>query len=225
MGGFEEGVNTTATSPFTGDVQVQLLEGSSFAPIILASLLSTSQVLGVSNLNQLLTGSFVEFDGFIDSGGNFVTSTLDVQDDENIVNNKLAFVGSVLSVTKDANGNLTQFSFFVNEEEPNPGFGVSDDSVVVVNVSPSTTAYQFSSPSTNFAQPPLPFGAAAIVPGQELIVHGTFTLPANATPQVNADKIDLKLQALQGTFSSLVAPVGSDDKTGAFKLMPCATLL
>jgi hypothetical protein len=35
----------------------------------------------------------------------------------------------------------------------------------------------------------------------------------------------LKLQTHQGNFSSVVPPVGSDDKTGAFYLSTCATLL
>jgi len=53
----------------------------------------------------------------------------------------------------------------------------------------------------------------------------TATPPAVAPPTtVAADKIDLPLQTAQGNFASSVQR-GSDDKTGAFMLTTCATLL
>jgi hypothetical protein len=92
---------------------------------------------------------------------------------------------------------------------------------VTVNVSPDTT-YHFASAPTNFAD--LPFDATSIVPGQELIVHGVFTLVTDEPTTVAANSIYLKVQTLQGKLGSLVQ-FGSDGKTGAFWLTPSMTLL
>jgi hypothetical protein len=94
-----------------------------------------------------------------------------------------------------------------------------------VNLSSSTT-YQYSSRSVNFAN--LPFGPSNITLGQEVIVHGVVT-PATASSgpgapplptTVAADKVYDKLQSIQGSFSQLVQVAG-DDKTGAFTFSPC----
>jgi hypothetical protein len=127
----------------------------------------------------------------------------------------------VLSATKDANGNVTQFQFYVSEEEPDVSSHVALDSVVTVNLTPDTT-FHISSAAANFAD--LPFGATSIVPGQELIGHGQYTAVTDQPTTVAANSIYLKLQTLQGKLSSLVE-VGSDGKTGAFWLAPSLSLL
>ena len=173
------------------------------------------------DINELLTGSFAEVDGFVDTNGNFVANSVDVEDQEVIENHKIALLGYVTSVTRDPRGNLRQFNLYVREEEPDDEFDVNLDSVVVVNVSPSTK-YQFSSRSTNFAN--LLFDSAAINVGQELVVHGVITKASAPQPTLDAaDAVYLKLQSHEGRFSSLVQ-AGSDDKTGAFDFAPCATL-
>jgi len=173
------------------------------------------------DINQLLPGSFVEVDGFVDTNGNFVANSVDVEDQEVVENHKIALLGYVTSVTRDSGGNLTQFNLYVREEEPDDEFDVNLDSVVVVKVS-SPTVYQFSSRPTNFAG--LSFDSTAINVGQELVVHGVITKASAPQPTLDAaDAVYLKLQSHEGRFSSLVQ-AGSDDKTGAFDLAPCATL-
>src|SRR5207245_9692296 len=103
--------------------------------------------------------------------------SVDVEDQEVIENHKIALLGYVTHVTRDSGGNLTQFNLYVREEEPDDEFDVNLDSVVVVNVS-SSTAYRFSSRSTNFAG--LAFDSASITVGQELVVH-TLITKASAT--------------------------------------------
>jgi hypothetical protein len=221
--GFVQRVDTVgSTSSFIGGLQVQFLEGSPSAPSILVNLTSATQIHGASALNQLPTNSFVEVNGFFDKNGNFLANSVQVEEREDADSHRLAYIGRVLSVTKDSSGNVTQLNLYIQEEEPNPDSLVPDDSVVTVNLS-SSTLFHISSPSTNFAN--LPFGAASIVPGQELIVHGTASIASQpALTTVPADQIYLKLQAVQGGFGSIVQ-AGSDDKTGAFNLTPCATLL
>ncbi len=233
--GFVQRVDTvSASSSFIGDIQVQLLSASlSLAPSILVNLTKDTKLLGVSALDQLPTGNFVEIDGFIDMKGNIVANTIEVEDRENVSQNMTGFIGIVTSATKDSSGNVTQFSLYVGETEPDVSFSVPLDSVVVVKVS-SSTGFHYSSPDTNFTSPPLAFDATALTVGQEVVVHGTFTVPPSPKPPtttppspttVAANDVYLKLQTVQGNFSSLLLPVGSDDKTGAFQLAACPTLL
>ncbi len=226
--GFVQRVDTFSANPnFIGDFLLQLLSGT--GPSVFVNLTSTTQLFGVPALNQLPTGSFVEVDGFIDSNGNLVANSVEVEDREIVEQNMVAFLGYALSVTKDSGGNATQFSLFVREEEPDSGFSVPLDSVVVVNVSPSTV-YQFSSRSTNFAN--LPFDATALAVGQEVVVHGIFTVPPRPMPPelpppttVAADKVYVKLQTHQGNFiRSRFYVVGSDNRTGSFEFVPRASL-
>lgn len=252
--GFIQRVDTTNTNTsnpsFIGDFALQLL--SDGGPSVLVSLTNDNQLCGPATsssqpcapvpLNQLLTGSFVEVNAFIDGKGNLVAmpeaNSIQVQDQESVAKNKLAYVGSVLptgtgsagnyTVTRDAAGNVTQFNLFVREEEPNQGIGggVALDSVVQVNVSPSTV-FQNSSLGANFAN--LEFGPTAVAVGQEVVVHGVFTRPASTgsttTPPttVAADSIYLKPQTHEGNFAALLV-VGSDDRTGGFKMIPCASM-
>lgn len=217
--GFVRSVTPSSTGAgFTGGFSLQLLSGS--GPALTVNLTSATQLFGVPALNQLLTGSFVEIEGFVDAKGNLVANTVEVEEQEFVDQKKVAFIGAVTSATKDANGNITQFDLFIRQEEPDASYTVPVDSIVVVSVSPSTVL-QFSSRATNFAN--LPFDATAFAPGQEVVVHGTYTTTTGEPTTVAADKVYLKLQTAQGSFSTLVQ-AGSDDKTGAFRLAPCCSV-
>jgi len=234
--GFVRSVSTSSTNPdFIGGFLMQLLSASVPAgPAVNVNLLpdctaqptKCTQMFGTPALNELLTGSFMELEGFVDSKGNLVATTVEVEDREDATQNKVALIGLVTSLTKGSNGNLTQFGLWVRQEEPDAsmvigGTTVPLDSIVAVNVSSSTT-YQFSSRTTNFAN--LVFDPTALAVGQEVVVHGPYTKLEDQSVTVAAEKVYLKLQPFQGRFASLVQ-VGSDDKTGAFQLAPCCTLL
>jgi hypothetical protein len=240
--GFVTSVTNSSTSlGFIGGFGLQTMSGS--GPLLTANLTSSTQICGpptASNqpcapikLNQLLTGSYVEMDGFIDSKGNLVANSIEIEDQEAPENNQLAFIGSVLpnSIVRDANGNVSQFGLYVSETEPDDPFAVSLDSVVTVNLSSSTIYQPDSRPEfpgsttpINFAN--LSFGAASIKEGQELVVHGVFKVPPASTTgsvsptTVAADKVFLKLQSHSGNFSTLVA-ASADDRTGGFYLAGC----
>lgn len=235
--------NSTGTG-FIGGFGLQTLSGT--GPLVTADLTSSTQLCGPpasSNqactpiqLNQLLTGSFVEMDAYVNTAGNLVATSVEVEDQEAPENNQLAFIGEVMpnSITRDANGNVSQFNLYISEEEPDDAVYVPLDTVVVVSLKP-TTIYQASarpelpgsSISTNFVN--LPFDATSIKEGQELVVHGVFTVPPSSTSgavsltRVTADKVFLKLQSHLGNFSSLVA-AQADDRTGAFWLAACGNL-
>jgi hypothetical protein len=217
------------TSLYNGSFTLQLLSASiTGAPLVTVNLNSASQLYGFSELNQLVTDSFMEVDAYIDVDGNFVGTSVEDEYTEQPWNNILALIGPVTSVTRDSQGNVTSFNLWARDVEPNAALVVTLDTIPVVNVS-SSTIYQFSSRSVNFAN--LPFGPNNITVGQEVIVHGTVT-PATggggsgapAVPAtVAAAEVYDKLQSILGSFNSLLQ-VGSDDKTGAFVFTPCSTL-
>ena len=233
----------SSNGSFVGDIGLQLLQGT--GPSLTVNLTSNTVINGIVScgppalagqactsgvLAKIPTDSFAEVDGYVGTDGNFVANSVEIEDEENPATdaNQLAFLGIVLSTTKDSSGNVTQFTFFIRDEEPDAGIPtVPLDSVVVVNPSTSTT-YQYSSRSSNFTN--LAFDQTQIRPGQELVVHGVFNRPATPTGSTVAPpttiapgKIYLKLQTHEGNFSSLVQAAG-DDKTGAFMLAPCAML-
>mgnify|MGYP001266372623 CR=1 FL=1 len=229
--GFVTTVNNTIPNSgtnFTGGFVLQLLVNGS-GPELTVELNKSSQLLGVSALNLLTTGTFMEVSGYVDTGGNFVATAANAEYPEVSEADQVAFLGIVESVTHDSNGNVTQFNFFNRDEQPNTGFTVTLDSTVVVTPSSQTT-YNVSFPADNFAS--LPFDPTAIAPGQQLIVDGTFTPPPSNLPtgttappvQVAANEIVDQLQVHEGNFSSLLA-TGSDNLTGAFLLVPCAAIL
>jgi hypothetical protein len=224
-----------STSLYNGSFTLQLLSASPFdPPLVTINLNSSSQLYGFSELNQLVTDSFMEVDAYIDVNGNFVATSVEDEYPEyvSIPGNpeppKLALIGPVTSVTRDPRGNVTSFNLWMRDAEPSDSTVAIPDTTCVVNMTASTT-YQYSSRSANFAN--LPFGPSNITVGQEVVVHGPITVPTGTSGSgapslpdtVAADKVYDKLQSIQGSFSSLVQ-VAKDDRTGAFVFTPCSTL-
>jgi hypothetical protein len=223
-----------STSLYDGSFNLQLLSASiSSAPVPTINLNSSSQLYGFAQLNQLVTDSFMEVDAYVDVDGNFVATSVEDEYTENVPPlgstepPTLALIGPVTSLTRDGSGNVTSFNLWARDVEPNDASaaGVTLDTIPVVNLFSSTT-YQYSSRSSNFAN--LPFGPSNISVGQEVIVHGLVQAPTAGTGSagpplpttVTAYKVYDKLQSIQGSFSSLVQVAG-DDKTGAFTFSPC----
>lgn len=183
---------------------------------------------GAANINQMPTGNFVRVDAYIDSNGNVIAKAIQVGTRENVANQLLAYMGPVLSVTKDSSGNVTQFTMLVRETQPNDTTNIPVDSAVTVNLSSSTTfdPNQLSSDLANLATSGnLALGPTTIAPGENVVVSGVFNKPSSGPTTVAADSISPLFQSVQGSFSSLDGQPGSDDKTGAFKLAPCAGIL
>jgi hypothetical protein len=217
------------TSLYNGSFTLQLLSASvSGPPLVTVNLNSSSQLYGFTELNQLVTDSFMEVDASIDVDGNFVATSVEDEYTEDPSSNILALIGPVTSVTRNVSGNVTSFNLWMRDVEPTDPSTATPDTICVVNVTASTT-YQYSSRSANFAN--LPFGPGNIAVGQEVVVHGQVTPPTVSSGSgaqgllatVAADKVYDKLQTIQGSFFSLVQ-VANDDKTGAFVFTPCSTL-
>jgi hypothetical protein len=218
-----------STSLYKGSFNLQLLSASIIGPPLVAvNLSSSSQLYGFSELNQVVTDDFMEVDAYIDVDGNFVATSVEDEYTEQPWNNILAIIGPVTSVSRDSSGNVTSFNLWARDVEPNDATVVTLETIPVVNVS-SSTIYQYSSRSVNFAN--LPFGPSNITVGQEVVVHGLVTPPTGSSGSgapplpttVAAAKVYDKLQSILGSFNTLVQ-AANDDKTGAFVFTPCSTL-
>jgi hypothetical protein len=259
--GFVQSVTTSTTNmsangtPFLGAFTMQLLSPSLAAasgapasgPALAINLTSATQVCGPMTssqetcpslpLNTLLTGTFGNADGYVDSKGNYVANSAELEDQEDVADLKAGFLGPILSVTTDSNGNATQFTLFVREEQPSVDFAapsVPIDTVVTVNTAPAPTP---TPPATSAVYGDasrvghpggLQFGPTSLAVGQEVAVHGVYTAPpigsgSSVLTSVAADSIYLQSQAYQGSFISLLQ-AGSDDKSGAFMFTPCGTM-
>lgn len=221
--GFVSSVNPNIApgSPFYGSISLQLLSGT--GPLMPANFTKSTTMYGAPALNQVLTDSFVEMDGYVDTRGNLIANSVEVEGQAKLAVDKslLTFLGIVTSLTKDTSGNVLGFTLLNREEEPDESLFLPLDQNLVVSVTPTTT-YQYSSRASNFVS--LPFGPTSFSVGQEVVVHGAFKQGSGINPTtVQADKIYLKLQTHEGNFTSLVA-VSSDDKTGAFFLQPCGSI-
>ena len=220
---------TTSNANYIGSFQLQLLSAStSGAPAVAVNFTQDpgTTVIPPQTLPEIVTNNFAEVSGYLDQGGNLVGQTVEFEDHEDPINNRIALSGPIVSLTKDVSGNVTQFSQWVKDEQPADEFGIPLDTIVQVNLSPSTT-YQVSALANNFAN--LPFGTTSFAMGQEVTVHGPYTKPTTTTtpPEpttVAAEKVFLRDQAFQGSLGALLQ-VGSDNRTGAFSLAPCCTLL
>jgi hypothetical protein len=196
-------------------------------------------------LNTILTNSYAWVDGFVDTNGNFNTNIIDIGQQENPGSTAIgtgepaktaAFIGPILSLTKDSAGNVTGFMMFLREYQP-PVAGLDLDSAVMVNLSPQiiyetsppviyTAANPTTPQGTNFAA--LPYGLPQIAVGEDVVVNGVYTTPPSSStgilPSVAATEVDLRLQTQEGNLVALVASQ-PDNLTGVFTLYPCASML
>jgi hypothetical protein len=182
----------------------------------------------VSEINQLATGNYVEVSAYVNQNGNVVAKRIQVEDRESLSEKLLGYLGPVLDVTKDANGNVIQFDMLVRETEPPDATNIPNSTAVTVYVSQFTTfnPLLISPDLLNLASSlNLGFAVNAIVPGQEVVVHGVFSKASGGITTVTANSVYPRYQGVQGQFSSLVGNPGSDNKTGAFRMAPCNGLL
>ncbi len=243
VAGYVLSVNNAATTSgntnFIGSFTLQTLPGletsaalTGAGPALSVNLTSASQLIGAGNLKQMTTGNFVEVNGHVDQFGTFVATRAVIEDQTDVANQFTTFVGYVLSVTRDASGNATQFQMTVTDEEPNTESSATSGNPVQLDVPPlivtvpASTGWHFSDPTVNFAS--LTPAATDLQVGQRVIVAATYvpsptvTAPATAPPPTaTAANIYIPLQTISGNYVSLLASQ-SDNATGGFVFSPCS---
>lgn len=217
--GIVQSVSTTSSnSAFTGNFDLQLRAGT--GRVFTINVTSSTDFDGVSGLSALTTGTFVEVDGSVDTSGNIIAQQVEAEDQEDIDSQRAAFIGTVLSVTRDTTGNATQFNLLVLEEHPDAEQSVPIRDSVPVNIT-SDTIFRIPRMGKDWAN--LPFNASTLGVGQHLVVHGQFQIGANSAPTISARAIFLHLHGYRGNFTSLIT-AGTDGKTGGYLFTPCNSL-
>jgi len=218
--GFITQVSATASGAFIGTFNLQMHSGT--GQQIPISVKPDTSLSGVPNLKSLETGRIAEVFARVDASGNIVAEQVEMEERSVVEEKRIAFFGTVLPTpVKDAMGNVTQLKLYLRAMEPDRSVEVRLDSVLTVNIPPGT-AFQVSPRPDNLT--PLQFGPTSITVGQELLIHGQYTVVTDQPTVVDATSIYLRPQTLQGGLSSLIS-VGADGKSGAFWLTGCSTLL
>jgi hypothetical protein len=209
---------SSSNSAFTGSFTLQQgMMGRTFT----VNITSNTTFDGISGLSALQAGTFVVVDTLVDASGNLVAKEVNVEDMTNAQQEMGAFMGTVMSITRDANGNATQFTGGIRVEFPDLQRMMPMMSSPVVNVS-SNTHFAISARDDNFAQ--MMFGPSTMGVGQNVVVNGQIQMGGGmmgGASGLNANSIVLTLQPVTGNFISTLA-VGSYGKTGGYSMMPCS---
>ena len=215
LNGIVETVTTSSSnSNFTGSFTVRVRHTRTFR----VNIASNTKLEGVSGLSGLTKGMFVEVDAKVDQDGNIVAKDVEAETETDATT--AAFVGPVLSVTRDTSGNATQLTLFVRAEHPDVSGTVPLPSKVAVNIS-SETEFKIATFGADLSA--FLFNSSAIARGQHVVVHGPFTAGTPST--VTANMIVLRPQPVLGNSLASPSPViGSDGKTGGYYLEPCNPL-
>ncbi len=213
--GIVQSVSTTSTNPaFIGSFVLRPQVGADLTVNITSKTLFKEE--GITGLTGLTKGTFVEVNAFLDHDHNVIAKEVEVEPNEEAEQKKGAFLGRILSVTRDSKGKATQFKLFVRQEHPDDvSATVPKHSTLVVNVSTSTK-FKITAEGTNRAS--LKFDPTTLGEGQEVVVHGQIQL--GPPPSLNAEAVFLRMQSIVGNFTSLII-AGSDGKTGGFIFTPC----
>lgn len=210
--------NSSSNSAFTGSFTLeQGMMGKTFT----VNVTSSTTFDGVSGLSAMQTGTFAVVDTLVDTNGNLVAKEVNMEDMTNTQQNMGAFTGTIMSVTRDGNGNATQFTMAVRGEYP--GFQTMMPMMSSPSVSlTSNTHFDISATDDNMAE--MTFGPSTMGVGQNVVVNGQIQMGGGmmgGASGLNANSVVLTLQPVTGNFMSTLA-VGSDGKTGGFSMMPCS---
>ncbi len=215
LDGVVETVNTSSSNTnFTGSFTLQVRPTQTFQ----VNVTSDTKFDGVSDLAAMTQGLYVEVDAIVDQDGNIVARNVVAESVTDATT--AAFVGPVLSVTTDTNGNATQLTIFVRHEHPDVSATVPLLSTLAVTVT-SETGFRIAKHGTDTSF--LAFDSSAVARGQEVVVHGPFA--AGTPPTATAKMIVLRPQPALGNVLAIPSPViGSDGKTGGYYMAPCNPL-
>jgi hypothetical protein len=217
--GVVQGTSTTGLpSGFTGSFTLTTADGVGQTYTVLVNGSTVFEGDGVSGLGDLAANSFIEVDAVVNTSGQIVAQTVDVEEQTSTSSRLSAFLGKVLSVTRDGSGNATSFTLLVDDEIPGMSGTIPLHSGLNVTVT-GNTHYLINWRQWNrqsFLFNPQTLGVA-----EKVAVFGV--LGAGTPPTMTADHIFLRPRNVLGNFSTLVA-AGSDDKTGGFTMIPCGPL-
>lgn len=209
---------TGIPSGFTGSFPLTVRDGTGQTLTVLVNSSTVFEGDGVTSFGDLQPNTFVEVDATVDTSGDIIAQTVDAEEQVSTTDQKSAFLGRIISITRDGSGNATSFTLLVHDEIPDMNGTIPLHSGLDVALSSSTTFF------TNwqhwnraaFKLSPTTLGLA-----EKVAVFGT--LGSGSPPTMNARVVFLRPRNVLGNFNTLIT-AGSDGKTGGFTMTPCGSL-
>jgi hypothetical protein len=212
--GIIQSVALPVPTGFTGAFGLTLHDGTGQTLTILADNKTVFEGDGVTSFSGLTAGTFVEVDAIVSTNGQIVAQIVDSEEQASVASQKSAFLGTVISITRDGLGNATAFTLLVNDEVPDLSGTIPLYSGLNVTLSGSTHYF------TNWGPWNLQsfiFGPTALGLAQKVAVFGV--LVPGSPPALTANQVFLRPRGVLGNFN-LLEVAGS----GAFTMTPCGAL-
>ena len=217
--GIVQATSTTGLpSGFTGSFTLTAADGAGQTYTILANSDTVFEGKGVTSFGDLNANTFVEVDAIVNTSGQIIAQTVDSEEQASPSDEKSAFLGRVLNVTRDGSGSATSFTLLVEDEIPNLNGSVPLHSGLNVALTGTTTYF------TNWRhwnRQAFTFSPQTLGVAEKVAVFGT--LGAGSPPTLTAVHMFLRPRTVMGNFNTLLA-AGSDGHTGAFTMTPCGGL-
>jgi len=222
---------TTSTNPnFVGSFPLQVQAGAGQVLTIQVASSTTFEGDGVNGLSgtaalqALQPGTFVEVDADVDTSGDIIAQEVDAESSQVTTGQYAGFLGRVISVTRDNNGNATGFNLIVGHEAWDMTSEVPLESAVAVTLSSGTNYW---ANWRHWNRDSLQFGPQSLGVAEDVAVYGQLTAASSGPPAtpvtVAANLVFLRQRNVLGTFQNLLTS-GSDNKTGGFTMLPCGHL-
>ena len=208
--------STSLPTGFTGSFALALHDGTGQTLTVLTNSSTVLEGDGVSSFSDLTANTFVEVAAAVNTSGQIIAQEVDAEEQTSTTSQRSAFLGKIINVTRVGVGNATAFTLLVDDEVPDLSSVVPLYSTLDVTLAGSVV-YFTNDQAWN--RQVFTFGPQTLGLGEKVAVFGV--LQAGST--LAADHIFLRPQNLLGNFQTLQA-VGSDDKTGAFTMVPCSGL-
>lgn len=216
--GIVQNLSTAVPSNFTGSFSLAVDDGTGQALPILVNSNTVFEGDGVTGFSTLKANTFAEVDATVSTSGQVVALTVDADEPVSATSQNSAFLGRIISVTRDVSGNATSFTLLVDDEVPDSSGTVPLHSALTVNVTATTNYFMNWSYLDRQA---FTFGPVTLGAAQKVAVFGA--VGTDPKLHLTASQVFLRPQGALGNFTALKV-AGSDGVTGGFTMTPCGGL-
>ena len=216
-------VQSTSTSNlpsgFTGSFALTLGDGTGQTLTVLSNSSTTFEGNNVTQFSDLQSGTFVEVDAIVNTSGQIVAQIVDAEEQASAADQKSAFLGRIISITRDGAGNATSFTLLVGAEIPSMASSIPLHSGL--NVTLDANTLYFTNWAALWSQDAFHLSPTTLGVAERVAVFGV--LSAGTSPTLTASAVFLRPRNVVGNFTSLLA-AQSDDHLGGFTMVPCGAL-
>ena len=203
---------------FTGSFGLTVQDGTGQTLTVLSNSDTVFEGDGVTSFGELTADAFVEVDAIVNTSGQIIAQTVDSEEQASTASQKSAFLGKVISVTRDGSGDATAFTLLVDDEIPNMNGTIPLHSGL--NVTLTSTTHFFTN-WQHWNRQAFTFSPTTLGVAERVAVFGD--IGSGSPPTMTASHLFLRPRNVMGNFNTLVA-AQSDNKTGGFTMTPCGAL-